>query len=314
MILKEAQTISLSQVFPDLVTVADRLFPLSSSSRPSIEEYEKALEVSGRLTPPVKYSLEKALRIRPQTRVVVYVAGSLTGADEPTKARYGQVSNMLERYRNEGLDRELFFGYVPHLHGTDPVEHPSVTAEEVRDIDALWASVVADFHVNFVWPLAQGNAIEEGWAEKSMIPAVYLNPKGNRLSRLTRGMNNVAQTIEYDDFQTDGLAQLGGFFDELAAWLQTFPERDPREFFYMSYRVLREPALRARGIATNSFNPVFPVEDCVIYISDPEHPRQGQVGQLVAHDWRDYGNLFVQFGEETEVIPDSTRGISYWSK
>lgn len=314
MFLKEARTISFSQNFPDLSTVADRLFPLSSPSRPTIEEYGEALEASGRLTPPVRDSIERATQVKPQTRTIVYIAGSLTGADEPTKARYEQVSEMLEKYERENSDDRMFFGYVPHLHGTDPVKHPNVTANEVRDIDALWASVVADLHVNFVWPLAQGNSIEEGWAEKSMIPTVYLNPNGNRLSRLTKGMNNVVRKIEYDDFQTDGLTKLKDFSDEFATWLQTFPERDPREFFYMSYEVLREPSLRDNGLATDSFNPVFSVENCLVYVSDHKHPRYRQVGQLVAHDWLEFGTLFVQFGETIETIPDTTSGISYWSK
>jgi len=36
---------------------------------------------------------------------------------------------------------------------------------------------MADFHINWLDPIAHGNAIEEGWAEAHFVPAVYMVSK-----------------------------------------------------------------------------------------------------------------------------------------
>lgn len=300
--------------YPDLSAIGKHLLPSSSPDRLLISDYARSLEIRGHLTPAVQESLLKAEAIRQNTRALIYVAGPLTGMDEKTKARYGLASELLASYANSSSDKKLFFGYVPHLHGTDPVKHPNVTPEEVRDIDHLWAAVVADFHVNFLHPTAHGNAIEEGWAEKSMIPAIYLSPRENKLSRLTLGMNNVADFITYDEFEKDGMGELKIFFDELATWLNFFPDKDPREFFYMSYPQTRDPLLRERGLNPTGFNPKFSTKNILIYVRNPNNARYGQVGELISHDWKEYGNLHVEFADGVEVAPDTTSDYSYWPK
>ncbi len=306
--------LSVRQRFPDLSSVGNRLFVGSNPERPSVSRYAASLEVRGHLTPAVRESVLKAQTIRENTRVLVYIAGPLTGMDEKTKARYGLVSELLDSYTDSSSEKKLFFGYVPHLHGTDPVKHPNVTPEEVRDIDNLWASVVADFHVNFLYPTAHGNAIEEGWAEKSMIPTVYLNPKGNKLSRLTIGMNNVAELLEYDEFEKGGIEKVKTFFDELSVWLKYFPDSDPREFFYMSFSQTRDPILREEGLDPKQFNPVFPVKDIFMYVKNPNNPRFGQVGKLLAHDWKESGELHIEFSDGVEIVQDTAADFSYWPK
>lgn len=93
------------------------------------------------------------------------------------------------------------------MHGTDPVAHPHVTPEEVRDIDYLFSALVPDYHINWWHPVAHGNAVEAGWAELMDIPSIYLIPEDVIPSRLIRGMHNIATTITYTDFN-DGLSQL----------------------------------------------------------------------------------------------------------
>ena len=173
--------------------------------RPSIDEYAAQLEAQGRITPAVQESLDKARAVRRDHHTVYYIAGGLTGVDEPTKQRYGAVSDLIASLGGESV---AMFGYAPHLHGTDPVKHPNVTPEEVRDIDYLWAAVVPDAHVNYWGPMAHGNAIEAGWAETFGIPSIYMVPEGVVLSRLVRGMHNIATTITYTDFAEHGLKQL----------------------------------------------------------------------------------------------------------
>lgn len=306
--------LSVRRRFPDLSAVGNDLFPDSNPRRLSIQQYRESLEKRGRVTPAVGESLLKAQTIRESTKVLAYIAGPLTGMDEKTKARYGLVSELLTSYKPLSSETKTFFGYVPHLHGTDPVKHPNVTPEEVRDIDNLWAAVVADFHVNFLNPTAHGNAIEEGWAEKIMAPSVYLNQKGNKLSRLTLGMNNIAKFIEYDEFEKDGIEQVKIFFDELNAWLKYFPNNDPREFFYMSFSQTRTPVLKERGLDSDQFNPVFSVSEILMYVKNPDKPRYGQVGKLLAHDWKESGELHIEFADGIEAVQDTTPDYSYWTK
>jgi hypothetical protein len=206
----------IGRLYPDLASVAP-LYSGASAARPEIQEYAHALDLRDRLTPIVKESVEKALGAKVASDCVVYIAGPLTGVAEELKDRYGAVSSMLEEYPCIHGDQsgQGFFGYVPHLHGTDPVKHPNVTPDEVRDIDFLWAGITSDYQVNFLSPTAHGNAIEAGWAEQLMIPAVQLNPKVNRLSRLTLGLNNIMADIEYDDFYEDGMPEVHTVFDGL---------------------------------------------------------------------------------------------------
>lgn len=165
-----------------------------------ITTYSHELQKNGRLTPVVQEALEKAKGIRSNYHTVFYIAGGLTGVSDEIKERYAQLSTFVAGY--DGV-----FGYAPHLHGTDPVVHPDVTPEEVRDIDYLFSAIVPDYHINCLYPLAHGNAIETAWAEMKGIPTIYLVPKGVTLSRLVRGMHNIEHTIIYSDFE-ESLRQL----------------------------------------------------------------------------------------------------------
>ena len=316
------EQIDIRRLYPHLNKVRDRLFPSAVAERISIDEYESSLEKRDHLTPAVEESLQKAGRVREQTRAIVYIAGALTGVDEKTKLRYGAVSDFLTSYGMQPDGRNLFFGYVPHLHGTDPVKHPNVTPDEVRDIDHLWATVVADSHINFTHPTAHGNAIEEGWAESHMIPTKYINQTGNRLSRLTLGMNNIANQVElYSGEAEGGIGGLKPYFDEFAAWLRRFPKKDPREFYYRSPGLLRSPALIQHGINPLGFHPVFPLQQFEGYVLDPKHPMYGKSGEVVSHDWRDGGKIDVKFpGGKIESFNDGLEKdghspqLSYWLK
>ncbi|MEJ0073665.1 MAG: hypothetical protein WDN27_06395 [Candidatus Saccharibacteria bacterium] len=170
--------------------------------------YEQDLERAGRLTPPMQEALQKARDIRIGHNVLFYLAGALTGVEEPVKQRYSAVSELI-------ATKPQMFGYAPHLHGTDPIKHPDVTPEEVRDIDYLFAAIVPDAHINFWHPTAHGNAIEEGWAEAQGKPSLYVVPEGAALSRLVRGMRNIVDTIVYSDFEEEALPQIDTFLDRL---------------------------------------------------------------------------------------------------
>lgn len=176
---------------------------------PSIDEYAAELKDRGRITAVTEEAIRKARAVTSEYENVLYVAGPLTGMSEEVKARYGLVSAAVGEVPG-------WFGYVPHLHGTDPVQHPDVTAREVRDVDFLWSTVVARAQVNCLHPVAHGNGIEEGWAELAGIPVLYLVPTTFSASRLVRGMWNVVGTVPYDDF-TACLPAVRRFVSQLSA-------------------------------------------------------------------------------------------------
>jgi hypothetical protein len=178
----------------------------------NLDRYERHLRKTGRMTGAVAEAIRTAKTARAGHELVFYIAGPLTGMPDDVKARYVTVSQVLAAHDRPGA---RMFGYAPHLHGTDPVRHLNVTPAEVRDIDYLYASVVCDYHINFVDPLAHGNAIEEGWAEEARVLTYYLVPEGVRLSRLILGMRNIAGIIRYEEFEADGLAQLRQVIEQI---------------------------------------------------------------------------------------------------
>jgi hypothetical protein len=181
---------------------------IAAMSKLSIEDYETYLRERRRITPIVQEALDKAKKLRSEYGVIFYIAGGLTGMPDDVKVRYKELSRLINSQSN-------MFGYAPHLHGTDPVTHPSVSPEEVRDIDYLFAAVVPDYHLNCWYPIAHGNAVEAGWAELAEIPSIHLVPRSITLSRLVRGMHNIAATLTYDEFQADGLSQVRSFISNL---------------------------------------------------------------------------------------------------
>lgn len=190
----------------------DPLYPNITSmfERPSLGRYMLFLREMGRLTPVVQEACEKAERLRSEHKTIIYLAGALTGVPEAMKQRYVQLYELVGSY--DGM-----YAYAPHMHGTDPVKHPDVTFDEVRDIDCLFSMIVADYHINFWDPMAHGNAIEEAWGEMVAVPSVYLMAKDVRLSRLPKGMWNIGERIEYADFDTDAVPRVREWLEHVQA-------------------------------------------------------------------------------------------------
>lgn len=184
-------------------------------SRPSIDDYEQQLARQQRLTPFCAEMFAVARQIRSQNDLVVYVAGILTGATDADKRRYEVVADVIERHQKPGA---RMAAYVPHMN-TDPKRHAYVTPEEVRDVDFLMAVVAADVQCNFWHPVSHGNAVEAAWAELYDVPVVHMASKLTVLSRLVRGMHNIAGVVTYGDFTADGLAAVDCLSDSLEARL-----------------------------------------------------------------------------------------------
>lgn len=48
-----------------------------------------------------------------------------------------------------------------------------------------------------------------------------------------------------------------------------------------------------------------PVKDCVAVVVDPTHERFGQVADIEAHDWSEYGNFYLKLSDgQTMVATD----------
>lgn len=160
------------------------------------------------ITPAVAEKLEFAETALARQCLILYIAGALTEATEKDKDRYVKTAELCE---TRGM-----FGYAPHFYGTDPKKYPDVAPEEIRNIDFLFAAVLPHMHINFLAPVAHGNAIEEAWAEDFHIPTIYVVPRAMRLSRLPRGMLNIYTTIPYETVE-ETYAQL----DLLLGFLKT---------------------------------------------------------------------------------------------
>lgn len=46
------------------------------------------------------------------------------------------------------------------------------------------------------------------------------------------------------------------------------------------------------------------VKDCVAVVVDPRDPRFGQTAEITAHDWQEYGKVFVRFPDDNSAELD----------
>lgn len=182
--------------------------------RQTLDQYEEWLSYTGQLTSVVAEAISRARGIYNTHQPLSYIAGPLTNVSEERKERYVKAGELSCTYG--------FWGYVPHLYGTDPIKHPGVTKPEVRNIDYLWAIIMADFHINFLFPTAHGNGIEYGWGEENHIPTVACVPYGIDLSRLPGGMINLYALIQYDE-KEEPYQKLTTFLGIVRTWLNAHP-------------------------------------------------------------------------------------------
>ena len=139
----------------------------------------------------------------------VYVSGALTHAPNPgeVKGFYEAIGRLC---REKGLEP-----YVPHLN-TDPVKHPQVTPREVYKTDKHHVST-SDLIISYVGLPSIGVGIEIGWAETLDIPVILLFEENERVSRLARGIPNLAAEIRFRDFE-HALALLGDILEAKGLW------------------------------------------------------------------------------------------------
>ncbi len=125
-------------------------------------------------------------------RPKVYVSGALNAAANIVKSKrfYLKVGEVCVE---AGFDP-----YVPHTMGTDPIDNPEVTPEEVyrRDMEAVASS---DLVVAYVGEPSLGVGAEVERAAARGIDVILLYEEGRPISRLTRGCPAVVATVTAED-------------------------------------------------------------------------------------------------------------------
>lgn len=139
---------------------------------------------------PVKETLFLAQKIMASRKPIVYIGGGLTGQDDDIKIKYEKTGKMIDQMGG--------FGYVPHVYGTDPVKHPDVSPEDVRNIDFLWSVLLPSADIFWCDNPSFGVGIEMAWAEIYDIPSIKIHNKNITVSRMPRGLYH-SQILAYND-------------------------------------------------------------------------------------------------------------------
>jgi len=126
-----------------------------------------------------------------KSQKIIYIGGSLTHVPQAEKTRYEKSAKLVDKLGG--------FGYVPHIYGTDPIKHPDVLSNDVRDIDFFWSVLMSDLSIFWCDYPAFGTGIEMAWAEVYKIPSIKIINKNIKLSRLAKGLRDKSEIIEYDN-------------------------------------------------------------------------------------------------------------------
>lgn len=116
----------------------------------------------------------------------IYISGALTNSSR--KNFYESIGKTVERTG--------FIPYIPHLH-TDPEKNPDATPKEVYEIDMMKVSQ-SEIIIAYVGYPSLGVGAELEHANAKGIPIILLWEKGERISRLVKGIPNVIKMMEYE--------------------------------------------------------------------------------------------------------------------
>lgn len=120
----------------------------------------------------------------------IYIAGALTHSDEWQKKIYEEIAKMCESVCDNV--------YVPHLGGTDPVEHPEVTPRDVWKKNNQTVSS-SDLIIAYVGEPSLGVGGELEIARTAHSDIIIWWFKGQKVSRMARGNPMVKIQIEAKD-------------------------------------------------------------------------------------------------------------------
>lgn len=116
----------------------------------------------------------------------IYISGALTNSSR--KEFYEKIGKKVE---DAG-----YVPYIPHLH-TDPEKNQNATPKEVYDVDMQQVDLSC-MVIAYVGYPSLGVGAELEHANQSNIPIILLYEKGERVSRLAKGIPSVEEMYEYD--------------------------------------------------------------------------------------------------------------------
>lgn len=130
-------------------------------------------------------------KVKADKKKMVYISGALTrlSVNSCMKEFYERIASTVDKVCGIGT------AYVPHRY-TDPVNNPDVTPEEVyqRDKQKVYASNLV---IAYIGEPSTGVGAELQMANQKRIPILLLYEKGEKVSRLPRGMESVKGICEY---------------------------------------------------------------------------------------------------------------------
>jgi nucleoside 2-deoxyribosyltransferase len=136
----------------------------------------------------------------------VYVSGALTDVPNAviTKKFYEKIGKLCQE--------KGFEAYVPHVNGTDPIENPNLTPNDVFETDYYHVST-ADMVIAYVGAPSLGVGIELGWAHLLGIPTALLYEEDKRVSRLPRGLPPIIAEIKFQNYE-EALEEIGNLLEQ----------------------------------------------------------------------------------------------------
>jgi len=137
----------------------------------------------------------------------IFFAGPLTNLTNPeqSKAWYKKLAEVAQK---NGFD--YFWAF---LNGTDPVQNPNVTPQEVYNVDT-YQLAHSDLMVAYMGEPSTGTGIEIEFAHTHHIPVYLLYEQGAHVSRMLRGCPAVKKELVFTS-EDDSLKQFDAFLKTL---------------------------------------------------------------------------------------------------
>lgn len=134
----------------------------------------------------------------------IYIGGSLTQNSEEGKRIYEKLGEELQKFAENV--------YVPHLQGTDPVQHPDVTPKQVWEKD-YQEITTSDLLIGYVGKPSLGLGGELEISRIEQVDTIIWWYQGDKVSRLPRGNPGINKQIEAENNE-DAAEQIINYIKE----------------------------------------------------------------------------------------------------
>jgi hypothetical protein len=120
----------------------------------------------------------------------IYIAGALTITQENKKDIYEKIGKICEFCETEA--------YIPHIWGTDPIENPELSAEEVWHINQRRIAI-ANLMIAYVGQPSLGTGAEMEIARSNSVDILIWNYQDEKISRMATGNPGVKHHLKVKD-------------------------------------------------------------------------------------------------------------------